>query len=371
MADHLRPPSERGAGGSQAKLSGQFWAYCCVYCGCKGTTTTSVMQYKSVKGFSGFGQLGILIVFIGGGLILTGIAQLMIGMQIVPADVPPDKLPGVLENLLLDPKNIAYARLAQVVGTFLLLCVPAVLFSWVVNGTDPHWLGFSRYFNAKQLLLGFAIIFTANLFAAPFAGLSKSIVSNFPDLDALARQIEHTYDRQVKALSHLGSWSEFLMALVIMAFVPALFEEIFFRGAVQNLLEKWWRNPWIAIVFTSILFSLIHMSIYLFLSRAILGFALGLMFYVTRNIWVNIFAHFINNAIAMAQLFFLTLQKKEINVDELDPHVPWWLAAITLVILIGFFILIKRVSVNDREKILAREAVLMARGNTRDPFQQN
>lgn len=326
------------------------------------------MQYKSVKGFTGFGQLGILIVFIGAGLILTGIAQLMIGMQIVPDGVPDEKLPSVLEGLLLDPENIAYARLAQVVGTFFLLFVPALLFSWVVNGTDPHWLGFSRYFNLKQLALGFGIIFTANIFSAPFADLTKSIVANFPELDALAKQIELTYDRQVKALSHLGSWSEFLMAVVIMAFVPALFEEVFFRGVIQNLLEKWWRNPWLAIVFTSILFSLIHMSVYLFLSRTILGFALGLMFYVTKNIWVNIFAHFINNAIAMAQLFYLTLNKKEIKVDELDPEVPWWLAVVVLAILIGLFIILKKFSQINRQTILAREMELVARGTARNPF---
>lgn len=328
------------------------------------------MQYKSVKGFTGFGQLGILIVFIGGGLILTGIAQLMIGMQMVPEDVPSEKLPQVLENLLLDPANVAYARLAQVVGTFLLLFVPAVLFSWVVNGTNPHWLGFSGNFNAKQLVLGFAIIFTANLFSGPFADLSKTIVANFPGLDTVAKQIEHSYDKQVKALSHLGSWSEFLMALVIMAFVPALFEEVFFRGAVQNLLEKWWRNPWIAIAFTSLLFSLIHMSVYLFLSRAILGFALGMMFYVTKNIWVNIFAHFINNAIAMAQLFYLTLQEKEIKVDELDPSVPWWLAIVSLAALIILFIALKRVSVANREKILQRESLLITRASEKNPFNK-
>ena len=327
------------------------------------------MQYKSVKGFTGFGQLGILIAFIGAGLILTGLAQLLIGMQIVPPDVPPEKLGEVMESVLLQPENVGYARLAQIVGTFLLLFVPAVLFSWVVNGMHPHWLGFNSYVNAKQVLLGFAIIFTANLLSAPFAELSKIITAKFPDLDALAKQIEFNYDRQVKALSHLGSWPEFLMAIVVMAFVPALFEEVFFRGVLQNFFEKWWKNPCIAIVFTSILFSFIHLSIYLFLSCAILGFALGLMFYITRNIWVNVFAHFINNAIAVAQLFYLSLNNKDIKVDELDPKVPWWLGLITLIALVILFVILKRVSLVNREKVMAKEASLLARVNSRNPFK--
>lgn len=327
------------------------------------------MQYKSVKGFTGLGQLGILIVFVGAGLILTGLAQLAIGMQIVPADVPAEKLGEVMESLLLSPENIGYARLAQFVGTFLLLFVPAVLYSWVVNGTHPHWLGFNSKVNAKQLALGFVIIFTANLLSAPFADLSKAVVAKFPELDALAKQIELTYDKQVKALSHLGSWPEFLMAVVIIAFIPALFEEVFFRGAIQNLLEKWWKNPWMAIIVTSLLFSLIHLSIYLFLSRAILGFALGLMFYITRNIWVSVFAHFANNAIAVSQLFYLSMRNKSVTVDDLDPKIPWWLGVITLILIVFLFVVLKRISMANREKIMVKEALLRERNNTANPFQ--
>ena len=63
-----------------------------------------------------------------------------------------------------------------------------------------------------------------------------------------------------------------VLILVVMAFFPALFEEIFFRGAMQELLERWWKKPLLAVIFTSIVFSLIHMSVYLFLSRFMASF---------------------------------------------------------------------------------------------------
>lgn len=319
------------------------------------------MQYKSVKGFTGWGQLGILLAFVGAGLIITAVIQLFIGYQLVPEGVSAEKMPEVMESVLLQPENIAFARLAQVLGTLFLMFVPAWLFALVVYGRKAmFWLGFNKYVNAQQLAIGFGLIFLANLLSVPFYDLSKWIAGHFPDLNALAQRIEATYEEQVLLLSKLNSWPEFFMALLIIAFFPALFEEVFFRGAMQNMLEKWWRSPVAAIIFTSLFFSLIHLSIYLFLSRAVLGFVLGWMFYRTRNIWVCVFAHFLNNAIAVSQLFYFTLKKKDFKMDDLDPSFPWWVSVFNLAILIGLCLLLERYSTANKQRIARREMELTA-----------
>jgi uncharacterized protein len=278
------------------------------------------MQYKSVKGFSGAGALGMLIIFLGLGFILAGGVQLYIGMQMIPEGTPMPEIGDRMIKALLDPKNVGLARLSQVLGTFLLLFVPTVLYSLVVNGKNKFWLGFNSLFSVKQVFIAFFLIMVANLLASPLADLTKSVVANFPNLNAFAKNLEDTYNEQVLALSNLRSWSEYIMAIFIMAFFPALFEEVFFRGAMQNLLEKWWKNPLLAILITSLVFSFIHFSVYLFLSRAVLGFVLGLLYYKTKNIWVNIFAHFLNNAIAVSQLFYLSRQNKKVELEQLEPQ---------------------------------------------------
>lgn len=328
------------------------------------------MQFRSVKGFTGFGQFGILLVFIGLGLIVTSIVQLAIISSILPEGITASNLATSVTEVLLKPENIFYARLAQVSGTLFLMFLPTVLFSLVVNGKNPIWLGFSKYINAKQIALGFLIIFLASMLAAPLSELSKTIIANFPDLNSMAKNMEDTYNEQVVALSNLRSLPELLMALVIMAFLPALFEEMFFRGAIQNLFVKWWRQPLIAIFATALIFSLVHMSIYLFLSRLILGFVLGLMYYYTKNIWVNVIAHFLNNAIAVAQLYWVSSTKKVIAVDELDPEIPWWLAIVAIVALHYVFILLRKASENNRSRIIVKEQTLSAIGNIHDPFQK-
>ncbi|RYY65533.1 MAG: CPBP family intramembrane metalloprotease [Chitinophagaceae bacterium] len=324
------------------------------------------MQYKTVKGFSGAGALGMLLVFLGLGFFLAGAAQLIIAMKMVPDGTPLAKMGDVLIRSMLDPKNVGWARLSQVLGTIFLLFIPAVLYSLVVNGKNPFWLGFNKYVTPRQILIGFGIIFFANLMAGPIADLSKSVIANFPKLDALAKNLEDTYNEQVLALSNLKSWPEYIMAIFIMAFFPALFEEVFFRGALQNLFEKWWKSPWAAILISSIIFSIIHFSIYLFLTRLILGFVLGLMYYKTKNIWVNIVAHFLNNAIAVTQLFYLSRQSQKLDLAKIDPKVEWWVGVVALIVLLGLFKLLEKYSADYKARIEAKEQVLLAQ---EDPFR--
>ena len=324
------------------------------------------MQYKSVKGFSGAGALGMLLVFLGLGFILAGGAQLLIAMKMIPEGTSFDKMGDVLMKSMLDPKNVGWARLSQVLGTLFLLFIPAALYSLVVNGKKPFWLGFSKHITALQILIGFGIIFFANLMAGPVADISKSVIANFPKLDAFARNLENTYNEQVVALSNLKSWPEYIVAIFIMAFFPALFEEVFFRGALQNLLVKWLKQPFVAILISSIIFSIIHFSVYLFLTRLILGFVLGLMFQKTKNIWVNIIAHFLNNAIAVTQLFYLSRQNEKLDLGKIDPKVEWWIGAIALVIVYFLFLLLKKYSQTNKAKIEAREEVLIGEA---DPFR--
>lgn len=326
------------------------------------------MEYKSVKGYSGLGQFGILLVFLGLGFILAGGAQLLIAFQLIPAGTGLQDMGDALIKALMLPENIGYARFAQVLGTFLLLFVPAVLYSLVTNGRNPFWLGFNKYINSYQVLIGFMIIFAANLMASPLAELSRYVVSFLPSLDTLAQELETAYNDQVMALSNLKSWPEFIMAIAIMAFFPALFEEVFFRGTLQNLLVRWWKAPLAAILVTSLFFSFIHLSVYLFASRAILGFILGLLYHKTKNIWVNVIAHFLNNLIAVSQLFMMSNQKEKMDVSKLDPEMPWWIGVIALAILVFLFQLLDKYSARNLEKIDVKEKLIMAEENVYQPF---
>lgn len=328
------------------------------------------MQYKSNKGYSGFSQLGMLLAFVGLGLILATIAQLIIGLQMVPKGTSILQLQEAMMTAMKDPKNVQTIRILQIAGTFCLMFIPSVMFSWIVNGNNPFWLGFNKYFNVQQIALGFVIIFSANILAGPLQDLSEKVVSYLPSLEITAKNLENLYNDQVQALSHLSGLPDLFLALIIMAFFPALFEELFFRGVMQNLFIKWWKKPILAIIITSIIFSLIHISIYLFLSRIVLGFVLGLMFYKTKNIWVNTIAHFLNNAIAVLQMYALSQSKtkSDIDVSKLDPKFDWWMGLAALAVLYFLFKYLNRYSEENKMKIYTKEQALLVKETQGNPL---
>ena len=162
---------------------------------------------------------------------------------------------------------------------------------------------------------------------------------------------------------------------IIIAFFPAVFEEMFFRGALQNTLHRWWKNDWAAIIVASIAFSIIHFSIYLFLSRFLLGMALGWLFFKSRNVWIGVFIHFVNNTIALTQVFYLKQTGSKIDPAKLETDTPWWGVLIGVVVLIVTAVLFERVSTSNANTIRIKEESLYAQlnpfGNIASSFQTN
>lgn len=307
------------------------------------------MEYRSAKGFTGWGQTGMLVAFIGVGLILAGIVQLWIGLSLIAPGIPPLQKADAMLKALFKPENVGWLQISQVISTFFLFFLPTVFYSLVCNGKHPLWLGFSRHINFWQVLLGFFIIFCANIASEPIADLSKKIIAHFPSVNNWAQGLEDSYNSQVTAMSNLKGRSSLVLAIVVLAFFPALFEEILFRGAIQNLFIKWWKKPLLGIIITSLVFSFIHGEAYPFLSRAILGFVLGLMYYQSKNLWVNIIAHFLNNAIAVIQLYAAGSQSTSI---------PAWIGFASIPLLYFLFLIFKKISAKNKAMIETDELKL-------------
>ena len=93
-------------------------------------------------------------------------------------------------------------------------------------------------------------------------------------------------------------WDLFYTILVI-AVVPAVGEELLFRGYLQKKLSNLLINTDIAILITAFLFSVIHLDFHAIIPRFVLGILLGYLFYWSGSIWLPILAHFVNNAQAV------------------------------------------------------------------------
>ncbi|MEG1498034.1 MAG: CPBP family intramembrane glutamic endopeptidase [Bacteroidales bacterium] len=115
-----------------------------------------------------------------------------------------------------------------------------------------------------------------------------------------------------------SSWAGLSICILVMALIPAICEEFFFRGCLQNFFTEWFKNPSIAIFVTALVFSLIHLDLFGFFARFLLGVLLGYIFYYSASIWVSILIHFINNASVVVLFFLFHNQMSNLNPDKFN-----------------------------------------------------
>jgi CAAX protease family protein len=293
----------------------------------------------------------ILLLFIGGGLIVGSLASAGIWAAMTGKSVLS------MEKEILNPANVQAVRVLQIVSTFFIFFLPAFFVALILNKKPLRFLGFNFHFSLRQLVL-VILIMVASL---PLVGALSELNKIIPVPSSWAgvfKKLEETYSQQVEVLAKITGISDYLISLVVMALLPAIFEESLFRGGLQNILQRWTKSPILAIVITSIIFSAIHFSYYGFIPRLALGVVLGLIFYYSGSLWLSIVAHFFNNALVVSQIYYLTSKGKSIE-EAMNESYPIWYGAVSIVLLTGLFILYKRFSAIDRRRKTPTEEIAL------------
>lgn len=288
---------------------------------------------------SNFGQFGILIALFGAGTIIAVIIQTLFALSMVNLSEMMSGNGKALLDAIALPQNVNKVRWMQCLGTFAMMFLPAFFFALIVSKQPYKYLGLSKSAHLNQILIVIGISITA-LFLSGGLGELNKIIPIPQNWAAKFKAMEDTYAEQVMIIASMKTFGDYLISILMIAILPALFEELFFRGALQQLLVSWFKNAHVAILVTSILFSVIHFSYYGFLPRLALGLMLGYIFYFSKNIWLNILMHFINNAVAITALYFTSVKGGDVK-KAMDESYPIWVAVVTLVIVLYLFKLYK------------------------------
>jgi membrane protease YdiL (CAAX protease family) len=126
----------------------------------------------------------------------------------------------------------------------------------------------------------------------------------------------------------------FILLFIAVAVIAPLGEELLFRGFLQQILEKHWKDITRAILVTSLFFAMIHMNPYWFVQIYILGIVLGFLAWKTGSVIPPLILHSINNTMAMV-FSFGDIEKNEIYIFH--EHVaPWFIIFAIYAIFKGF-----------------------------------
>ncbi|HNF30096.1 MAG TPA: CPBP family intramembrane metalloprotease [Chitinophagaceae bacterium] len=247
-----------------------------------------------------------------------------------------------MQEDMANPAFANAARWTQLIAAAIMFFIPAIIYARIVNPNPFQQLGFNSVISGKQFFLVLLIALCGMALSGSLGTLNEMIPIS-KEWAAKFKNAEDAYNKQVLIIAKMNSFKEYLFAMVVIALAPAIFEEVLFRGALQRLFQHWFKNISLAIVVTSIIFSIVHFSYYGFLARAGLGIILGLIFYYSRNIWLCIWAHFINNGLAVTALYVLGLQGKNPET-ALKDNFPIIYGAAALIIIIFLLLTFKKES---------------------------
>lgn len=301
------------------------------------------MAYPASKKYSYVGQLGLLFAFVIAGLLIGTFVSFIPLLSKVDWSAIMHKDSKQLMDNLLKPENASALRWAQFISTLFLIFLPAVCYAWLCHKKPFTHLGFKKRISVNQVLL-VVLIMMASL---PLVDLLEQLTRMLPfskEMFAKFQLAEDEYNRQIAVIARMDNSLDYAISIIIIAFLPALFEETLFRGALQNLLSRLTKLPILSIVISAVIFSVVHFSYLGFLSRFALGFLLGWFYYRTGNIWLNIAGHFCNNALALTALYLSTKPGEKLDATQADQHFPMWIGLISLLLVCGLLILFDQVS---------------------------
>lgn len=199
-------------------------------------------------------------------------------------------------------------RLVQALGQILVLALPVLVLSARHAGEGLFSLGSLRFLGVgervelRQVGFGALGVFLLQPLVYTVAGLQNLYL--WPALgDAGAEVVRQQalMESFIAELARIGSLPELLAVVAVLAVVPALTEELLFRGYVQSNFAAAMR-PSSAVLLTGTLFAFFHMSAGNLLPLALLGWYIGYIYLKTGNLAVPVAVHFLNNLAALLLL---------------------------------------------------------------------
>ena len=171
--------------------------------------------------------------------------------------------------------------------------------------------------------IGLVILLTICIFpVSSFTGQINSAIHLPSWLSGVERWMiekEQSADNLIDSIVVSDTFRMMSLNLVIIALIPAISEEMIFRGVLQRIFTRLFKSGHFAILFTAIIFSAIHFQFLGFIPRFILGLIFGYLFFWGRTLWLPIVSHFVNNAFPVIMTYVQGLEK-----TNATPDFPLW-----------------------------------------------
>ncbi len=259
-------------------------------------------------------------------LILTGLCLLFGGIFALGGIALAKVIYGVsiqevtdLMNIDKQAQNIQVLKFLQIFNTLGIFLIPSFLFMFLFIKNPLQEVGLKKsidFTNIIGIILLFITLIPLINYMVALNG-KLQLPESLTSLEVWMRASEEKAAQLTKIFLKMEGWGDLSFNIFLIAILPAISEELLFRGVVQKVINKNLQNKHIGIWISAILFSAVHMQFFGFLPRMVLGAFFGYLLVWTGSLWAPILAHFLNNGMAVLLYYFLGDKTMENEVDQL------------------------------------------------------
>lgn len=237
--------------------------------------------------------------------------------------------------------DITQLKIGQGISSALIFIAPPLILYAITRNQPMRAIGFRKPNSAWMLLIGVVLMFVS----LPLTNLLTSwneqmnFGAAFELLESWLKQLEETAGDLTERMLQVDTVWGLLANLLVIALIPAIGEELTFRGVFQQSLVRRCKNAHVGVWITAFIFSFIHFQFYGFLPRMFLGILLGYLFYYSGSLWTSILMHFINNGTAVVVAYLDYKGLVNINWEHFGATTNVWLLLLSLVVTVGLIVL--------------------------------
>ncbi len=150
-------------------------------------------------------------------------------------------------------------------------------------------------------------------------------------------------------------WWEVLITIVLVSVLPAIGEEVLFRGGVARGLKR--KNYLFAILMSGLMFSIFHGNAAQTVHQFFIGMVFAYLYFVTGSLIASMLAHLLNNLFAV--LFELALANVNITLS-LGAEIAIWVVVCIIGFVAMYFLLRYMMKISKEVKGLPQNQDKMA-----------
>lgn len=288
--------------------------------------------------------LGLVLLGMSLGNILAMVA--IMAVSISQGGMGADDIARMLQEPQQYPNAWWYLMLLQSISHLFTFLIPGMIY-W--KWSEQHRIeAFVRRAMPSYLILAITLLIV--LIFMPFNSWviewnsSLHLPQGLQKIEDWMLSKEDELAKMTQFLTSFNTWPKLAVALIVMAVIPAIGEEVLFRGIIQRKIFHKVGDMHIAIWISAALFSAIHLQFYGFVPRMLLGAMFGYMYAWTRNLWTPIFAHFVNNATTVLIVYLAHQGTINFDIEKSDSSVSWMGALVSFLLTAGLLFNLKMIS---------------------------